>query len=129
VFDPPESKPALEKSLVGKTIAVAKDAAFCFIYAANIDCLRQLGAEVVYFSPLKDVELPVCDALWLPGGYPELHTQTLAHNTTMAASIRQHVQNSKPVWAECGGMMALFDSIETVDGVVHSAGSTAIRCV
>ena len=119
VFDPPEIKPAFEKSLVCKTIAVAKDAAFCFIYAANIDCLRQLGAEVVYFSPLKDVELPVCDALWLPGGYPELHTQTLAHNATMATSIRQHVQNAKPVWAECGGMMALFDSIETVDGVVH----------
>jgi cobyrinic acid a,c-diamide synthase len=120
VFDAPESNPAGEKSLVGKTIAVAKDAAFCFIYAANIDCLRKLGAEVVYFSPLKDVELPVCDALWLPGGYPELHTQTLANNTSMATSIRQHVQNGKPVWAECGGMMALFDSIETVDGVVHA---------
>jgi cobyrinic acid a,c-diamide synthase len=79
-----------------------------------------LGAEVVYFSPLKDVELPVCDALWLPGGYPELHTQTLANNTSMSSSIRQHVQNGKPVWAECGGMMALFDSIETVDGVVHA---------
>lgn len=120
VFDSPESKPALEKSLVGKTIAVAKDAAFCFIYAANIDCLRQLGVQVVYFSPLNEAELPACDALWLPGGYPELHAQTLARNTTMATSIRQHVQNSKPVWAECGGMMALFDSIETVDGVVHA---------
>lgn len=119
VFDAPESQTASTKSLADKTIAVAKDAAFCFIYAANIDCLRQLGAEVVYFSPLKDVELPVCDALWLPGGYPELHTQTLVRNTSMAASIRQHVQGDKPVWAECGGMMALFDSIETVDGVVH----------
>jgi cobyrinic acid a,c-diamide synthase len=121
-FDVPEAMDAsinFSKSLAGKTIAVAKDAAFCFIYTANIDCLRQLGAEVVYFSPLKDVELPVCDALWLPGGYPELHTQTLANNTSMAASIRQHVQNAKPVWAECGGMMTLFDSIETVDGVVH----------
>ncbi len=119
VFDAPESQAASTKSLADKTIAVAKDAAFCFIYAANIDCLRQLGAEVVYFSPLKDVELPVCDALWLPGGYPELHTQTLVSNTSMAASIRQHVQSGKPVWAECGGMMALFDNIETVDGVVH----------
>lgn len=119
-FDAPEAKVAPTKSLTGTTIAVAKDAAFCFIYTANIDCLQQLGADVVYFSPLKDVELPVCDALWLPGGYPELHTQTLANNTSMAASIRQHVQNGKPVWAECGGMMALFDSIETVDGEVHA---------
>ena len=119
-FDAPESKVTPTKSLADTTIAVAKDAAFCFIYTANIDCLQQLGADVVYFSPLKNVELPVCDALWLPGGYPELHTQTLANNTSMAASIRQHVQNGKPVWAECGGMMALFDSIETVDGVVHA---------
>jgi cobyrinic acid a,c-diamide synthase len=117
--DAPESIAASSKSLAGKTVAVAKDTAFCFIYAANIECLQQLGAEVVYFSPLKDVELPVCDALWLPGGYPELHTQTLANNTSMAASIRQHVQDANPVWAECGGMMVLFDSIETVDGVVH----------
>lgn len=118
-FAAPENKAASVLQLAGQTIAVAKDAAFCFIYTANIDCLRQLGAEIVYFSPLTDVELPPCDALWLPGGYPELHTQTLANNKTMADSIRQHVQNAKPVWAECGGMMALFDGIETIDGVVH----------
>jgi cobyrinic acid a,c-diamide synthase len=121
-FDVPEAKDAsinFSKSLAGKTIAVAKDAAFCFIYTANIDCLRQLGAEIVYFSPLNDLDLPVCDALWLPGGYPELQTQTLSNNTAMMTSLRQHVQNDKPVWAECGGMMVLFDSIETVDGVVH----------
>ncbi|MEO6294061.1 MAG: cobyrinate a,c-diamide synthase [Burkholderiaceae bacterium] len=118
-FTAPEFQSIPIKRLSGQTIAVAKDAAFCFIYTANIDCLLQLGAEVVCFSPLNDVELPPCDALWLPGGYPELYTQTLASNKTMAASIRQHVQNAKPVWAECGGMMALFESIQTVDGVVH----------
>jgi len=60
-------------SLHGKTIAIARDAAFCFIYAANLDTLRALGAELVFFSPLADAELPECDALWIPGGYPELH--------------------------------------------------------
>ena len=118
-FAAPESSIAPAKLLAGITIAAAKDAAFCFIYTANIDCLRELGAEVVYFSPLNDVELPPCDALWLPGGYPELHTQTLSNNLSMVESIRQHILNTKPVWAECGGMMALFDSIETIDGVVH----------
>lgn len=118
-FAAPETTIFPAKLLTGQTIAIAKDAAFCFIYAANVDCLYQLGADVVYFSPLNDLELPPCDALWLPGGYPELHAQTLANNKIMAASIRQHVQNAKPVWAECGGMMALFDSIETVDGMVH----------
>jgi cobyrinic acid a,c-diamide synthase len=118
-FTAPESQPISRRRLSGQTIAVAKDAAFCFIYTANIDCLRELGAEVVFFSPLNDVELPSCDALWLPGGYPELHTHALVNNKTMTASIRQHIQHAKPVWAECGGMMVLFESIETVDGVVH----------
>ena len=103
-------------ALQGRTIAVARDAAFCFLYAANIDCLQAMGAELVYFSPLQDSALPPCDALWLPGGYPELHAQTLAANAAMKASITRHVQAGKPLWAECGGMMALFDQLIGVDG-------------
>ena len=103
-------------ALQGRTIAVARDAAFCFLYAANIDCLQAMGAELVYFSPLFDSTLPPCDALWLPGGYPELHAQTLAGNLAMKSSIAKHVQAGKPVWAECGGMMALFDQLTGVDG-------------
>jgi len=103
-------------ALQGRTIAVARDAAFCFLYAANIDCLQAMGAELVYFSPLHDSALPPCDALWLPGGYPELHAQTLAGNHAMKSSITRHVQAGKPVWAECGGMMALFDQLTGVDG-------------
>ena len=103
-------------ALQGRTIAVARDAAFCFLYAANIDCLQAMGAKLVYFSPLHDSALPPCDALWLPGGYPELHAQTLAGNLAMKSSITRHVQAGKPVWAECGGMMALFDQLTGVDG-------------
>ena len=106
-------------ALQGRAIAVARDAAFCFLYAANIDCLQAMGAELVYFSPLQDSALPPCDALWLPGGYPELHAETLAANTAMKSSIATHVQAGKPVWAECGGMMALFDQITCVDGRSH----------
>ena len=101
--------------LAGQTIAVARDAAFCFIYAANIDCLQAMGARLVYFSPLGDQALPPCDALWLPGGYPELQAGALAANSHMKASIAAHVQAGKPVWAECGGMMALFEQLTTVD--------------
>ncbi|SFB94107.1 hydrogenobyrinic acid a,c-diamide synthase (glutamine-hydrolysing) /cobyrinate a,c-diamide synthase [Polaromonas sp. OV174] len=107
-------------ALQGQTIAVARDAAFCFIYAANLDCLQAMGAELVYFSPLADAALPDCDALWLPGGYPELHAHTLAANTAMKSSIISHVQDGKPVWAECGGMMALFAQLSTLDGASHS---------
>ena len=102
--------------LQGKTIAVARDAAFCFIYAANLDCLRDLGADVVFFSPLNDPVLPPCDAVWLPGGYPELHAPAIAANTALRDSLGAHIAAGHPVWAECGGMMALFDTLVSVDG-------------
>ena len=107
-------------ALRGRTIAVARDAAFCFLYAANIDCLQAMGAQLVYFSPLLDAEVPPCDALWLPGGYPELHADALSANLAMKASISSHVQAGKPVWAECGGMMALFDELVTASGAIHA---------
>lgn len=105
--------------LAGQTIAVARDAAFCFIYAANIDCLQAMGAQIAYFSALHHDALPACDALWLPGGYPELHAEKIAANTTMKASIAAHVAAFKPVWAECGGMMAMFETLTTSDGVSY----------
>jgi cobyrinic acid a,c-diamide synthase len=103
-------------TLQGKTVAVARDAAFCFIYAANLDCLRALGAELVFFSPLLDASLPPCDALWIPGGYPELHAEVIAANRSMRDSLATHIAAGKPVWAECGGMMALFDTLVMADG-------------
>lgn len=106
--------------LFGTTVAVARDAAFCFIYAANLDTLRVLGAELVFFSPLADAALPVCDALWIPGGYPELHAETIAANKAFKNSLAGHVAAGKPVWAECGGMMALFDTLVTLDGQRHA---------
>ncbi len=119
VFESADVEPVAKNALQGVTIAVARDAAFCFIYAANIDCLQALGAQVVFFSPLADNALPLCDALWLPGGYPELHGPALAANTAMRASITAHVQSGKSVWAECGGMMALFDALVARDDVSY----------
>ena len=69
----PLSPPSILSLLASKTIAIARDAAFCFLYPANLDCLVALGANLTFFSPLKDETLPECDAVWLPGGYPELH--------------------------------------------------------
>jgi cobyrinic acid a,c-diamide synthase len=120
-FEVPASggEPFPAGALQGRTIAIARDAAFCFLYAANLDCLEALGARLVYFSPLADSELPACDALWLPGGYPELHAPALAANRAMKAGIAAHVQAGKPVWAECGGMMALFEQLSTADGSTY----------
>ena len=108
------------KPLAGRTVAVARDVAFCFIYAANLDTLQALGAELAFFSPLADSALPECDAVWIPGGYPELHAERLTTNTQMRDSLAAHVAQNKPIWAECGGMMVLFDAIITVDGQSHA---------
>ena len=113
---PVTAQPAVEPLLAGRTVAVARDAAFCFLYEANLQCLQDLGAQLVFFSPLHDADLPPCDAVWLPGGYPELHAATLAANTGMRESLRRHVAQDKPVWAECGGMMALFTTLQSSEG-------------
>ncbi|SEE74713.1 hydrogenobyrinic acid a,c-diamide synthase (glutamine-hydrolysing) /cobyrinate a,c-diamide synthase [Burkholderia sp. WP9] len=108
----------LPRLLEGKAIAIARDAAFSFIYPANVALLEALGARIDYFSPLADQPLPEhADALYLPGGYPELHAATLAANTRSAASIRAHAAAGKPLVAECGGMLYLLDRLTDTQGV------------
>jgi cobyrinic acid a,c-diamide synthase len=116
------SAPHIAPLLAGKTIAIACDAAFCFLYPANLDCLTALGARIEYFSPLADKTLPDCDAIWLPGGYPELHATTLANNRDLWATLANHLAAGKPLLAECGGMMALFDTLVDIDGQSHAGG-------
>ena len=100
-------------------MAVARDAAFAFIYPANLQTLEQLGARLAFFSPLDGEGLPACDAVWLPGGYPELHAERLVANARLRADLHAHVGAGKPLWAECGGMMALAESITLQDGRVQ----------
>jgi len=114
--------PTITPLLTGKTIAVARDASFCFIYPANLDCLAALGARVEFFSPLVDEALPACDAVWLPGGYPELHAEALTNNHKLWAALASHVDAGKPLLAECGGMMALFDTLVDLGGQTHTIG-------
>ena len=114
--DAPAPESAVQPWLAGRRIAIARDAAFSFIYPANLDCLKSLGAELVFFSPLAGDALPQCDALWLPGGYPELHAPQLHAQQHLRDAIAQHVAEGKPVWAECGGMLALCDSVTGLDG-------------
>ncbi len=111
--------PILPPLLAGKIIAVARDAAFCFLYPANLECLAALGATLHFFSPLADAAPPPCDAIWLPGGYPELHGPALAANRAMAQALATQVAAGKPLLAECGGMMACFDTLYTVEGVAY----------
>jgi cobyrinic acid a,c-diamide synthase len=118
-FQAPAPVAPVPKWLQGKTVAVARDAAFAFVYEANLEALRCLGAHLVFFSPLADEELPPCDAVWLPGGYPELHAHTLSSSRVTRAGLLAHVAAGRPVWAECGGMMVLFDELIDAQGVAH----------
>ena len=102
--------------LQGVRIGVARDAAFAFVYPANLDLLRSLGAELVFFSPLADRQLPAVDSLYLPGGYPELYLRQLAENVAMQVAIRAHHALGKPILAECGGMLYLLDALTDLDG-------------
>ena len=108
--------PSLPTLLKGVSIAVAHDAVFAFLYRANLDVLRALGAQLQFFSPLHDAAMPQVDALYLPGGYPELHLAQLSANRTMQQSISAHHEHGKPVFAECGGMLYLLDSLTDKEG-------------
>ena len=97
-------------------IGVARDKAFSFYYADNLELLEQLGAQLVEFSPLHDPQLPDdLDGLLLGGGYPELYADTLSQNRTLMAQIKASLQNGLPCIAECGGFQYLCEQLEGAD--------------
>lgn len=122
-FSPVETVP-IPRLLAGIRIAVARDAAFSFIYQANLDCLEAMGAELRFFSPLADTGLPAADSVYLPGGYPELHLRALDDNLAMKQALRDHHQAGKPIYAECGGFLYLLNSLSDKDG--HTAAMAGL---
>lgn len=98
------------------TIGVARDEAFCFFYEDNLQLLQELGAKLLYFSPLHDKKLPeYVDGLMFHGGYPELYAEALSKNTEMLDSVREALQNGVPCMAECGGFMYLHEQMEDMN--------------
>ncbi|MFT5534301.1 MAG: cobyrinic acid a,c-diamide synthase [Burkholderiaceae bacterium] len=97
--------------LQGLRIGVARDAAFSFLYPANLALLEAMGATLHFFSPLVDTALPEVDSIYLPGGFPELHLAALQNNQAMHAALRAHVAADKPLFAECGGLLYLLESL------------------
>ena len=98
-------------------IAVAQDEAFCFTYAETLEAFRDAGAEVVFFSPLRDTALPEnIGGLYLPGGYPELHARELSKNTSLLREIKQKIESGLPTAAECGGFLYLGQSLTDAEG-------------
>lgn len=102
------------------TIGVARDEAFCFYYQDNLDYLEQQGARLVFFSPIHNSFLPTgIEGLYVPGGYPELYAAALSRNKNMRAAIYEFCAAGKPVYAECGGLLYLLESLIDQHGVTH----------
>jgi cobyrinic acid a,c-diamide synthase len=101
-------------------IAVARDMAFCFYYEDNLQLLRDMGAEIIEFSPMSDYAVPSdADGLLLGGGYPELYGEILSKNTSMLDSVYCAIAGGMPTIAECGGFMYLHKTLTDIDGVSY----------
>ncbi len=111
--EPPAARP--DPADTERTLAVADDAAFCFSYPGLTD---RFGDGIRPFSPLAGDPLPAADAVYLPGGYPELHAETLAGSGTLD-DIASRAADGLPVYGECGGLMALAESLTTAGGETH----------
>jgi len=112
-------------------IAVARDAAFCFMYEDNLRLLEDAGAELAFFSPLSDAALPAgIHGIYLPGGYPELYAGRLAENEHMKKAILVAVAGDVPVYAECGGFVYLTEGIDASDDQSSAdfVGIFPVRC-
>jgi len=114
---PPHPEPVEVESRRDVRIAVARDDAFRFVYPATLERLRE-RAEVVTFAPTAGDELPDCDAVYLPGGYPELHAEALSTAPALA-TLADRAPSGLPVLGECGGLMALTESLTTAEGETY----------
>lgn len=115
-----KSPEVLECRRQAPVVAVARDEAFCFFYEDNLKLLEELGARLVYFSPLRDRELPKnAGGLILCGGYPELYADRLEANESMRESIRNALAGGMPCLAECGGFLYLHRKLEDMEGRKH----------
>ncbi len=106
-----------------KKIAVSWDKAFCFLYQANLDLLKNLGVKIEIFSPLRDKKLPPkTQGIYLCGGYPELYAKELSENIELLRIIKEFIEDNKIVYAECGGMIYLSQGIISQEKVFKFSG-------
>jgi cobyrinic acid a,c-diamide synthase len=115
---------------LGQRIAIARDDAFSFAYAATTGSWRAAGAEILPFSPLADEAPDACaDAVYLPGGYPELHAGKLSTADRFRAGLASAAARGAFIFGECGGYMALGQTLRDAEGRVHRmAGLLPLAC-
>lgn len=120
----PEARARPPRSAARCRLAVARDQAFCFYYAENLQMLEEAGAELCHFSPMKDSRLPPgTDGLYLGGGYPESFSAELARNESLRQEIATRAEQGMPIYAECGGLMYLGRGLTDFEGARHPMAS------
>jgi len=110
-WEAPEEGPKATRLFPGAVIGVMRDSAFQFYYPENLQSLADRGATLIEISAVREEKLPPIDALYIGGGFPETHAELLANNVSFRNSLRLEVENGLPVYAECGGLMYLGDSL------------------
>lgn len=127
---PAEIQAILENQYSGPervTIGVIRDSAFQFYYPDNIDALCKLGARIVFISPLKETSIPDVDAIYMGGGFPETHAPELARNQGFRDSLKRISEKGLPIYAECGGLIFLGQSIRLEDQIYPMSGIFPIQ--
>ncbi len=121
-LDMPAEPPFRKAEPKGITFAVPRDRSFCFYYPENLEALEAAGARIAYFRPTEGEPLPDCDAVYMGGGYPEVHAADLSANGDFLEGVRQLSAEGKVVYGECGGMMAMCRSIRAYGAEHRMAG-------
>lgn len=116
-----------ENSLTRVTIGIIRDSAFQFYYPDNLDALTNLGADIVYISPLTQETIPPVDAIYMGGGFPETHAPQLAGNKAFRDGLKALAQKGLPIYAECGGLIFLGESIQLKDITYPMSGILPIQ--
>ena len=124
---PSKKRPVLPVAPEPVTIGVVKDSAFQFYYPDNIEALKKRGASIVYISPLDHEDIPLVDAIYMGGGFPETHAPQLAESRLFKASLRKLSRQGLPIYAECGGLIFLGQSIRLKENDYPMSGILPIK--
>ena len=111
------------RAVDGVRVGVAMDEAFCFYYPENLEIMRDLGAEITAFSPIRD-SLPDADAFYMGGGYPEIYAPQLEENASLREALADAIRRGSPLYAECGGLLYCLEQLEGRDmlGLFRGSG-------
>jgi cobyrinic acid a,c-diamide synthase len=124
LFSPAQSQDTVQVAQTpGLRIGVLRDRAFTFYYPENLEALEKAGAELIFIDALNESELPVVDALFIGGGFPEIFMDELSANDDLRTAIKAAIENDLPVYAECGGLMYLSQRIRWGERTAEMVGA------